>query len=123
MATEVGQQGMEQLPVPFAEMPRTDQVDGLFGDGVVLQPGHRVVTIAVDGGELSGRMAKEEKVVRSHLLPNLDIGAIQGADGQGAVEGHFHVAGAGGLHAGGGDLFREVDGGVDALAQAHVEVG
>jgi len=35
------------------------------------------------------------------MLPDLDIGAVQRADGQRAVHGEFHVAGAGGFFAGG----------------------
>ena len=54
---------------------------------------------------------------------DLDIGAVERADGQRAVERHFHVAGARGLHAGGRNLFRQVGGRNDRLGQADIVVG
>ena len=41
----------------------------------------------------------------------------------GAVHRELHVAGAGRLLAGRGDLFRQVGRGIDALTVLHVEVG
>ena len=58
----------------------------------------------------------------AHLLANFHIGPIQRADGDRAIHGEFHVAGARGLEAGGGDLLGEVGGWVDLLGQFHVEV-
>ena len=43
-------------------------------------------------------------------LADLDIGAVQRADGQRAVQRELHVAGAGRLHAGGRDLLGQVGG-------------
>jgi hypothetical protein len=48
---------------------------------------------------------------------DLDVGAVQGADGQRAVERELHVAGARGLGAGGGDLLGQVGGRDDDLGQ------
>ncbi len=53
---------------------------------------------------------------------DFDIGAIEGADGERAVEREFHVAGAGGFHAGGRNLLGEIGGGDDRLRQAHIVV-
>ncbi len=46
-------------------------------------------------------------------VANLDVGAVEGADGHSAIHRELHVAGAGGLFAGGGDLLAEIGGGVD----------
>ena len=42
------------------------------------------------------------------VLADLDIGAVQRADGDGPVERELHVAGAGGFHAGGRNLLGQV---------------
>jgi hypothetical protein len=47
---------------------------------------------------------KRKKFSSPDLLADFDVGAVERADGQSAVEGELHVAGAGGLLAGGGDL-------------------
>jgi len=54
-----------------------------------------------------GCQAKEEQILLAYLPGHLDIGAVQGADGQGAVEHEFHVARAAGLFPGGGELLTD----------------
>ena len=49
---------------------------------------------------LFGGHAEKKEVFLTDLLPDLDIGAVKGADGEGAVQGEFHIAGAGGLGTG-----------------------
>ena len=56
-------------------------------------------------------------------LADLDVGAVQGADGERAVQRELHVAGARRLHARGRDLLRQVGRGDDPLGQADVVVG
>ena len=53
---------------------------------------------------------------------HLDVGAVERADGERAVEPELHVAGARGLHAGGADLLGEVGAGDQDLGQADVVV-
>jgi hypothetical protein len=77
----------------------------------------------VKASGLAQGFADYDDDVAAHPLADLDVGAIEGADREGAIEGHLHVAGAGGLHAGGGDLLGEVHRRIDALAQLHAEVG
>ena len=55
-------------------------------------------------------------------IADLDVGAVERADGQRAVERQLHVAGAGRLHARGRDLLGEVGGGDDDLGEADVVV-
>ena len=49
-----------------------------------------------------------EDVVRAHMFSNFNVGAIQGADGEGAVQRQLHVACAARLKASGGNLLREI---------------
>ena len=54
--------------------------------------------------------------------PNLDIGAVERADGQRAVQRQLHVAGARRLHPGGRDLLRQVGGRDDRFREAYIVV-
>ena len=73
--------------------------------------------------DLLGGEAEEEEIFRPHFFPDLDVGPVQGADGQGPVQGEFHVPGAGGLLAGRGDLFGKVRRRVDGMGMLDIEVG
>jgi hypothetical protein len=64
-----------------------------------------------------------KNVLRADFVADLDVGAVQRADGERAVQRQLHVAGAGGLGAGGGDLLGEVGGGNDQLGVGDVVVG
>ena len=83
-----------------------------FDDGV------RVVAWA---GRLDfvGGQTEQKEVVLAGFGANLDVGAVQGADGQGPVHHHLHIAGARCLLAGGGDLLGEVGGRADRLHGGH----
>ncbi len=59
----------------------------------------------------------------SHGIPDLDVGAVERTDGQRAVHGELHVAGAGCFLAGGGDLLAQVGRGINLLPQGDVVVG
>ena len=67
----------------------------------------------LDGGDLVGRDAEEEEVVDSDPVENLDVGAVERADGDRTIEGQFHIASAGRLLTGERDLFRDIAGGHD----------
>jgi hypothetical protein len=54
--------------------------------------------------DLLGRVTEDEDVLGADLFHDLDVRAIQGADGQRAIERELHVARARGLGAGRGDL-------------------
>ena len=55
-------------------------------------------------------------------VANLDVGAVERADGQRAVQSELHVAGAGGLHAGGRNLLRQIGRRDDVLREADIVV-
>ena len=57
---------------------------------------------------LIGGQAEQEEVLGPHMLADLDIGAVQRADGQRAVHGELHVAGARGLLPRRADLFGQI---------------
>ena len=78
---------------------------------------------AAAGRDLLGGQAEDEDVLRADVLADLDVGAVERADGERAVERELHVAGARGLHARRRDLLGEVRGRDDRLGEAHVVVG
>ena len=71
--------------------------------GVVVAHG-----VAVD--DLIGGLTEDIDVLLAHLLADLHIGTVHGAQRQRTVQHELHVAGAGGLLGGKADLFRQVTG-------------
>ena len=78
-------------------------------------PGWRAATSVRSGR--TGRSSPRPRARGSRVR------AVEGADGERAVEGELHVAGAGGFLARGRDLLRQVRRGVYACAVLDVEVG
>jgi len=109
--------GLEQVEVAAAQQ-RHDPLQV-----IVMADDDLGIVIAALLLHLVAGQAELEEVVRTHLFQNLDVGTIQGADGDGAVHHEFHVAGAGGLLAGGGELLREIAAGADHLHGADAVVG
>ena len=72
---------------------------------------------------LLGGHAEDEDVLPADMLADLDVGAVEGADGERAVERELHVAGARRLHAGRRDLLGQVGGRDDPLGTADIVVG
>ena len=56
------------------------------------------------GVDLLRLQPENEHVVPQHLLRNLDVGTVEGADDHAAVHDELHVGRAARLHAGGGDV-------------------
>ena len=86
------------------------------------QDGAGLVAGSPNGGHLGRGVAKDENIVGAHVLLQLDIGAVKGADGQGAVERKLHVAGSRRLGAGGGNLLGQVGRRDDELGQTNAVV-
>ena len=116
-------QGPEQVRITLAKEAGGDLVQGFFEFRVRLVIIARAIAARAQVSHFGGREPEEEEVVGADLVPDFDVRAVQGADGKGAVHGEFHVAGAGGLEAGGRDLLGEVGGGIDPLRSLDVEVG
>ena len=113
---------LERIGISSAEEAILDLVDALpeFGVAVVVVEG--VVAALVQRVHLLDVHAEDEDVVVAHLLSHFDVGAVEGADGERAVQHELHVAGARGLGAGGRDLLAQVGGRDDLLGKRHAVV-
>ena len=117
---EVVAQGSEHIgPFARSEVVGAEPVDdgGEFGISFVEFP--RVVSVLDEFGHLFDGVAEDENIVVADLFADFDIGAVERADGDGSVEGEFHVAGAGGFFAGRGDLLGEIGGRNNALGEGN----
>ena len=86
-----------------------EEADGTADVGIALHPLGRVVVadgIAMD--DLIGGLAEDIDVLFPHLLADLHSGTVHGAQGQRTVQHELHVAGAGRLLAGGGNLLADI---------------
>ena len=90
-----------------------------IGVVVIHIPGAVIVLAGVD---LLHGCAEDILVFDAGFLDDLHIGTVQSAQGHSAVEHQLHVAGAGGLRAGRGDLLGNVGGGDDMLGVGAVVV-
>ena len=115
--------GSKRRRSPWENSPAARAVDDLAQVGVGFVIGAGIVARGFFLLDLLRGEAEEEEVVGADLLADFDVGAVEGADGERAVHGELHVAGAGGFHAGERDLLGEVGGGIDALAELDVVVG
>ena len=88
-----------------------------MGVGVVEIPG--AVALLFQCLHLPGGHAEQEDVVPAHLFADLDIGAVQGAEGHGAVHHQLHIAGAARFGAGERDLLADIRGRHQQLREGH----
>ena len=92
-----------------------------FVVGPVVAP--RVVAFGVEFLHVGHFESEDEDVVVANLLADLNVGTVERADGERAVEGELHVARAGSFFAGGRNLLGEIGGGDDALGERDAVVG
>jgi hypothetical protein len=92
------------------------------------------VGIAVDDGrpdcspeppffDFLGGQTEQEEILVAAFLADFDVGAIQGADGDGTIHHELHVAGARGFLAGGGNLLGQIGAGADDFHRRDPIVG
>src|SRR3569832_2516550 len=115
--------GAVQFRITRRKVAARDHVERLtyFVILVIVVPG--VVTPRTRLRHLLRGEAEDVDVVLAHLLTNLDIRAIEGADGERADKREFHIAGARGLGTGGGDLLGEIAGRDDHLRERYAVIG
>ena len=85
-AEQLGDDGSEDVLVAAGEMAGDDAVDDAIGP--------RVVAFGQQLHDLFGAQSEDEDVLRADFVANLDVRAVERADGQRTVERHLHVAGA-----------------------------
>ena len=83
----------QQLVTAIKQVPGVGQVTVQLSSRIVA---HAALSLHILGGH-----AEDHDVVTAHMLQDFDIGAVQRADGQGAIHGHLHVSGSRGFLAGG----------------------
>ncbi|MNZ56365.1 hypothetical protein D3C78_743100 [compost metagenome] len=69
------------------------------------------MALGASSGHFFRRHAEDDDVLSADMFEHFHIRAIERADGQRTVQRKFHVAGAGGFHAGRRNLFRKIGGG------------
>ncbi len=97
--------------------------DGTADVGIALHPLGRVVIahgVAVD--DLIRGLAEDINVLFAHLLADLHIGTVHGAQRQRTVQHKLHVAGAGSLLGGKADLLRQVTGRDELFGSGNVVI-
>ena len=104
------------------ERPAADQIQHRTQLVVAVDVIRRAVTAGLKGLDLIYGQAEQEEVLRSRLFANLDVGPVEGADRQGAIDHELHVAGARRFLAGGGDLLGYVRRRIDQVRVLHVEI-
>ena len=103
-AHEVVQEWTEQFSVSVAEVPHLDEADRFLQFGHRFDEISRAIAALLKCIDFFNGLAEEEEIVCTNKISDFNVGAIKGSDGEGAVHGKFHVAGAGGFLASCGDL-------------------
>src|SRR5205085_9097525 len=78
--------------VAKAEEPRLDQAERRRQLRIFLDVSPGLVPVAPQIAHLLHREAAEEEVLGAHRVSDLDVRAVERADGEGAVERELHVA-------------------------------
>src|SRR4029453_16171402 len=128
-----------KIVISFQERPSNPgeqawlmRAEAVRGEGVYDAPdGYiarviRLWVIAAMGAQLLhflGLQAEDKNIILTDLLHDLDIGAIERADGQGAIHRELHVAGARGFGPGSRNVFAEIGSWDDLFRQEHPIIG
>ncbi len=124
---QVGIPPFQQGALDGGELARTTRcevvgikpVQHSFELGVGVVEVIRVVTTPLQCLHLVHIQTEDGAVLGPRLFGDLDVGAVQGTDGDGTVQGHLHVAGTRGFITGSGDLLGDVGRRDQLLGQAH----
>ena len=115
-------QGIEYLRELLAAKAVPHLIERLADNGVVLVNVLGVVPSGAAVGDLFCAHTKDDDVLVPDLLLDFHIGAVQGAQGDGAVEHQLHVARAGGLGARQGNLLGYIRGGHQQLGEGDAVI-
>ena len=99
-----------------------DKVHQQLDAGLAVERAGIVGAVGVELLDLLGRGAKGVDVLVAHEFGDLHVGAVERAQGQGAVEHELHVGGAACLLGGQADLLGNVGGGDHTLGSGDVVV-
>ena len=99
-----------------------DKVHQQLDAGLAVERAGVVSAVGIELLDLLGRGAKGVDVLVAHEFGDLHVGAVERAQGQGAVEHELHVGGAARLLGGQADLLGDVSGGNDTLGSGDVVV-
>ena len=99
-----------------------DKVHQQLNTGLAVERAGVIAAVGVELLDLFGRGAKGVDVLVAHEFGDLDIGAVERAQGQSTVEHELHVGGAARLLGGQADLLGDVGGGNHALGSGDVIV-
>src|SRR5690606_14213013 len=112
-------QGVEKGGIFRAEITGPEKFDDGHEARILIDVFQRIVTGRALGHDLLGGQAEQEEILGSHLFADFDVGAVEGAYGQGTVDRELHVTRAAGLFAGGGNLLGQVAGREYLLRQGN----
>ena len=99
-----------------------NKVHQQLNTGLAVERAGVIAAVGVELLDLFGRGAKGVDVLVAHEFGDLDIGAVERAQGQSTVEHELHVGGAARLLGGQADLLGDVGGGNHALGSGDVIV-
>ena len=122
MPKQAVDQRTEQVGIAARKRAGSDQIKDAAQLRVLFVDGVRVVAARPQCADLFRGKPEQKEILGSDLVANLDIGAIQRADGESAIERELHVAGAARLHSGRRYLLREIGRRINPLARGDVEV-
>ena len=122
VAEDVGKELVECVRLSDVEEVGPDQVDCCAHLVIRIDEIVRIV-VASHCRNLGLGVSEDEAVLEPCLLGDLDVGSVQGSDGQRSVEHELHVSGSGSLKACSGDLLGEVGCRDDVLGHGNAVVG
>ena len=99
-----------------------DKVHQQLDAGLAVERAGVVSAVGIELLDLLGRGAKGVDVLVAHEFGDLHVGAVERAQGQGAVEHELHVGGAARLLGGQADLLGDVSGGDHTLGGGDVVI-
>ena len=88
-----------------------------------IEGGRIVEALITHGFEFFHGAAEDVDILFASFLHDLNVGAVERAQRERAVDRELHIAGTGCFHSGGGDLLADVGGGHDDFGERNAVVG